>query len=286
MLAQIPSAIQKRIDEKLQCTLKQFSLSSGGCINNGGELNTSTGSYFLKWNDAHRFPKMFEAEAKGLGLLSIAKAIRIPAVILNDEIEKYQFLLLEWIESKNRSRKFWENAGEQLAHLHYNSQNYFGLNHDNYVGSLLQRNKAEESWVTFFIQQRLLPQLELLSPDQSLLSKFDVLFQKLPSLLPEEKPALLHGDLWSGNLIPDESGAPCLIDPAVYYGNREIEIAFTQLFGAFDSAFYDSYQNAFRLLPGFKDRVDLYNLYPLLVHANLFGGDYLNKVKTILNRFI
>jgi protein-ribulosamine 3-kinase len=281
---QIPHIIKGRLEQKLNTTLKHFSPVSGGCINNGGQLITSKAVLFLKWNDKNRYPKMFDAEARGLRILSNTKIIHIPDIILYDEIGDFQILVLEWIKGKDRPKNFWENLGIQIARLHQNTQPFFGLDHDNYIGSLPQTNKKENSWIDFFINQRLVHQLELLS-DQSLIKDFDGLFQKLPSLLPEEKPALLHGDLWSGNLIADENGAPCLIDPAVYYGNREIEIAFTHLFGGFSSDFYNSYTDASPLQPGFQDRIDLYNLYPLLVHVNLFGGGYLSQVKNILKKY-
>lgn len=116
--------------------------------------------------------------------------------------------------------------------------------------------------------------------------KFEALFLKLPALLPEEKPSLLHGDLWSGNLITDEKGEPCLIDPAVYYGNRETDLAMTKLFDGFDSEFYHCYNECFPLQKGFERRANLYNLYPLLVHVNLFGGSYKQSVENILDDFL
>jgi protein-ribulosamine 3-kinase len=228
---------------------------------------------------------MFEVESNGLHILSHTKIIRIPKVVLNLEIEGLQFLILEWIENKQASNNFWETLGIQLSQLHKHTQSSFGLDHDNYIGSLAQRNKPEANWIDFFINHRLTPQLELFS-DISLIKDFEILFYKLPALLPQEKASLLHGDLWSGNLMIDSNGNPCLIDPAVYYGNREIEIAFTRLFGGFNEEFYDSYNNAFALQPGFNDRIDLYNLYPLLVHANLFGGGYVSQVKRVLKKYI
>jgi protein-ribulosamine 3-kinase len=121
--------------------------------------------------------------------------------------------------------------------------------------------------------------------DHSIVKSFENLYKLLPSLLPVEVPALVHGDLWSGNVIIDQLGSPCLIDPAVHYGNREAELAFTQLFGGFDDVFYNSYHEAFKLQNGFQQRADLYNLYPLLVHVNLFGGGYVQQVRSILKKF-
>jgi protein-ribulosamine 3-kinase len=282
----VPSSIKERVSEVLKIQLKNLSSVSGGCINHGGKLQTSGGNFFIKWNDGNRYPKMFEAEAKGLKLLKSTTSLHIPDVVLVDEAGSFQFLVLEWIESATLTKKFWNIFGEQLAALHQNSHALFGLDHDNYIGSLPQKNTQTKSWVEFFISQRLQPQLELLNGDAALQKKFDALYKKLPQLLPSEKPSLLHGDLWSGNLIADNQGLPSLIDPAVYFGNREAELAFTQLFGGFDQSFYESYENVFPLVAGYDERVDVYNLYPLLVHANLFGGSYLLQMRGIVARFV
>ena len=291
MLDLIPSAIVQAIREKLKpVQLDNFSFIPGGCINHGGILVTSRGYLFIKWNDRSAFPAMFEKEAKGLDLLRTTKTIRIPEVIGYDESEIFQFILLELIESKPRVTDFWKIIGQKLAVLHQHSSPSFGLDYSNFIGSLLQHNIPSSSWIDFFIHQRLEFQINLAlenrKPVQSLKKKLEKLYLKLPALIPVEKPALLHGDLWSGNLISDQKGYPCLIDPAVYYGHRESELAYTQLFDRFDRIFYQSYEDVFPLERGFEERVDIYNLYPLLVHLNLFGGDYLHQAEAIVNRFI
>jgi len=285
----LPQAIHEKISQYLRegnrsTSIKSFSALSGGCINPGGRLHTTVGNFFLKWNNATRYAGMFASEAKGLKVLSATHAIRVPKVIFQDEVGGYQFLMLELVEEKSVASGFWRKLGEQLAALHRFSEDAFGLSFSNYIGSLPQSNSQQTDWVEFFIGQRLLPQLDLLR-STPLRQRFEKLFQQLPGLLPVEKPSLLHGDLWSGNLLRDESGRPCLIDPAVYYGHREAELAFTRLFGGFDVAFYESYNIAFPMHPGFEERVDLYNLYPLLVHTNLFGGGYQRQVETILRQF-
>jgi len=232
---------------------------------------------------------MFEAESNGLKLLLQQNTIRIPQIIGFGENEQYQFLLLEYIEQKGRGKHYWEQLGNRLASLHRTSASYFGLDHDNFIGSLKQSNTTQSSWVNFFIEQRLSAQLKL-AVDNGLagrnwVKKFESLYGELPSLLPQEQPSLLHGDLWSGNLITDEKGEPCLIDPAVYFGNREADLSMTKLFGGFDREFYSTYQQAFLLQPGFDKRVDVYNLYPLLVHVNLFGGSYIHTVESTLKIF-
>ena len=232
---------------------------------------------------------MFEVEGKGLQLLHQQNDIRIPRVIGHGKNGPHQFLLLEFIEQKSRSKNYWEQLGQRLASLHRCSSEFFGLDHDNYIGSLRQYNHHNSNWINFFIEQRLDAQVRLAikngAVDRGWEKKFEALYAKLPSLMAVEKPSLIHGDLWSGNLITDEKGEPCLIDPAVYYGNREADLAMTRLFGGFSGEFYSAYKKAFPLPPGAERRVDLYNLYPLLVHVNLFGGSYVHSVEGILRAF-
>lgn len=290
MIASIPIAIQHELETLLKAELKTFSFCSGGCINNGGKLVTSKGDYFLKWNDREKFPKMFEAEASGLKLLARPEVIRIPEVILSGEADHWQFLLLEFIDEKGKSSSYWQNLGTQLAELHRNTSDHFGLDHNNYIGSLRQINTPARNWIDFFAEQRLEVQIKLAVDNKKTGSEiarlFESLRKKLSDLLPVEKPSLLHGDLWSGNLITDSKGEPCLIDPAVYYGHREAELAFTTLFGGFSTNFYESYESNFPLIPGYKDRFDIYNLYPLMVHVNLFGGGYASQVVAILRNVV
>lgn len=281
----------KLLEEKFhqRVLLKDFTTIGGGCINNGGKLNTSDGNFFLKWNDTSKFPGMFDAEVKGLNLMSTSNTLRIPKAIGASSNGPYQFIVMEFIESHSKKGDYWEQLGFGLAAMHKVSSDAYGLDHDNYMGSLSQFNATKNSWIEFFITQRLEVQLKL-SVDSRTMSlvhqkKFESLYKKLPSILIEERPALVHGDLWNGNLITDDKGSPCLIDPAVYFGNREVDLAMTHLFGGFTDTFYKSYQDAFPLESGFQDRFDVYNLYPLLVHVNLFGQGYLSQVLSLLNKF-
>ena len=292
MISRIPSSVLEGVTESLKIPVPSvlgFSFASGGCINQGGKIETVNGNYFLKWNDEKKFPAMFEAESKGLQLLNIQGVIRIPDVIACGTRNSFQFLLLEFIDQKSKARNYWQQLGDKLAALHRCSAPYFGLDHDNYIGSLRQLNHPDSNWIAFFIEQRLTVQvkhaIDAGSAPSDWAKKFESLYARLPSLLPQEKPALLHGDLWSGNLITDDKGEPCLIDPAVYYGNREADLAMTKLFGGFEPEFYRAYEQAFPLEPGYQGRVDLYNLYPLLVHVNLFGGSYVHSVDGILRAF-
>jgi fructosamine-3-kinase len=290
MLSAIPNPIIQTLTSAMKGEITDFVFSSGGCINPGGRLVTSSGNYFLKWNDAQRFPGMFEAEKKGLFLLSAADVIKIPSVSLMGEAGGFQFILLEFIDAKRKSSTYWQALGTQLARLHRNSAASYGLDHDNYIGSLRQKNKTHADWLEFFIEERLSRQLQVARDNDRITKEvvvhFENLFKKLPQLLTSEAPALLHGDLWSGNLITGESGEPVLIDPAVYYGHRECEIAFTGLFGGFSPEFYQSYDESFPLQQGYRQRFEIYNLYPLMVHVNLFGGGYLGQVVSILRQFV
>lgn len=291
----IPDQIIRGARECLSKTLQQdltidgFIPCGGGCINHGGKIQTSNGDYFIKWNDATRYPNMFNSEASGLNLLTKANAVRIPRQVGVDVSGSLQFIIMEFIQSKSRSIDYWELLGRGLATLHRTSAPAYGLDHDNYIGSLPQVNLAKPSWVEFFITERLEVQIRIgtnsRALDLSVVKKFEGLYTRLPTILHEEKPTLLHGDLWSGNLMTDDKGQPCLIDPATYYGHREVDLAMTQLFGGFSEDFYRSYQNAFPLERGFHERFDLYNLYPLLVHVNLFGQGYMSQLLSILKRY-
>ena len=206
------------------------------------------------------------------------------------EIDGKKFLLIEYIESRSRREDFWELFGAALAEMHKrNSADEFGLDHDNYIGRLPQSNKMCPDWIDFFINERLEPQLSLALDfkriDKSYAIKFRNLYNKLPSLLPAESPSLLHGDLWSGNYMVGNLGEPVIIDPAVYYGHREIEISFTRMFGGFGDEFYKTYHETYPLLPDFDERIDIYNLYPYLVHVNLFGTSYLGGVDRVIKKY-
>lgn len=289
----IPEEVKNHIEAHFtgkDFKIKSFTPASGGCINNGGHLKSSEGDFFLKWNDAKKFPGMFEAEAKGLKLLRQPKVIKVPEIEDFGEGNTYSYILMEHIDPSARKSNYWEKFGEQLASLHKNTIEKYGLDHDNYIGSLPQKNNWLDNWVEFLITRRFEPMVKLAiesgRADSNLPNKFEKLYGKLRGLLVSEPPSLIHGDLWSGNVLVDKEGDPCIIDPAVYYGNREIELAFTKLFGGFDPDFYESYIRALPLEGGYQDRFELYNLYPLLVHVNLFGGSYLHQLQQILRRFV
>jgi protein-ribulosamine 3-kinase len=261
----------------------------GGCINEAYMLKSANGRYFIKYNSAAAFPGMFEKEAAGLKILADTNTISVPEVITTGESGKNAYLLLQYIESGTPGRNFWNEFGTKLADLHRNTNDHFGLDHDNYIGSLVQANKPNPDFFSFFVSERIEPQLKdarnkgAFNPGD--IRYFDSLFKSLQDIIPVEKPALLHGDLWSGNFMVTNGGSPCLIDPAVYYGHREADIATTQLFGGFQPEFYHAYNHAWPMEKDWQKRVDIFNLYPLLVHVNLFGGGYAAQVLRIIRQF-
>jgi protein-ribulosamine 3-kinase len=234
---------------------------------------------------------MFKAEAKGLTRLRDAQALRVPAVIAVGEAEETLFILLEWLPiGRGTSPDAAKRLGEGLAALHAQAQSQHGLDHDNFIGRLPQANSLTDRWTDFYCNQRIRAQMgiarqrgELPKQREHLLN---ALLEKLPSLLPDATPSLLHGDLWGGNYAVLEDGSPAIYDPAVYYGHREVELAFTELFGGFPSSFYDAYNATLPLDPGYAERKRLYQLYPLMVHMNLFGGHYGSQVDAIARHYI
>jgi len=283
----IPSEIKRRIITQLgnalntTITVNGESSIVGGCINNAIKINTNKGDFFVKWNTNSK-ANMFQSEYNGLKVLKDTNTIRIPNVLCFDD----DFLILEFISPSNPNNAFWEVFGQKLALMHKQTHSKFGLDFDNYIGSLYQDNTQNKNWTEFFIQNRLQAQLSIGNLSGTLLSDFDKLFQKLPNLFPNEKPALLHGDLWIGNFLAKNGDTPMLIDPAIYYGNREMDIAMSKLFGGFNSDFYFAYNESRPLENGWEERIQICNLYPLLVHVNLFGGAYINQVKNILSYYV
>jgi fructosamine-3-kinase len=277
----------------LGATVTRAEPLSGGDINAAYRLELGDGRrVFAKTND--RAPAgFFEAEARGLGWLSEARAVRLPAVLGSGPGREgaSPFLLLEWIEPGARVRDFDERLGERLASLHRAGAPGFGLDRDNFIALLPQSNQAEPSWAAFYRERRLSPLIELARrrgiEDAGLDRDFDRLLPRLEQLVgPAEPPARLHGDLWGGNLHVDAAGQPALIDPAVYGGHREVDLAMMRLFGGFGPRVFEAYAASYPLAPGHRERVALYQLYPLLVHLCSFGAGYLAQLKSALAPYV
>lgn len=268
--------------------LEDAFIQSAGHINTIAKLQTNKGVFILKWNHEELSP--YKEEFKGLQLLDSLSQFKVPEPLHFGSNLSVNYLLMEFIPETPKTIKFWINLAESLATLHAQSNTHFGLDHDNYIGALPQSNKFHDNWIDFFINERLEPQIGLAYyeglVDLSYLKNFQRIYPKLPTLIPKELPALLHGDLWSGNILATSDDMPALIDPAVYYGHREMELAFTKLFGGFESIFYATYSEIFPLQSGFQIREEIYLLYPLLVHANSFGPSYLTKVSHILKKYL
>jgi fructosamine-3-kinase len=265
---------------------------SGGDINQAQRVTLADGrELFVKTNP--RAPAtMFPAEARGLAWLAEARALRTPAVVaVSAPDADTSYLVLELVRRGPPQRGFDDALGRGLAALHRFGAPGFGLDHDNFIGRLPQANRPAATWADFYRAERLEPQLRL-AADHGLASPamrrgFAALFGVLGDRVgPVEPPARLHGDLWGGNLMCDDSGAPCLIDPAVYGGHREVDLAMMRLFGGFGDRAFAAYDEAWPLADGHEERVDLYQLYPLMVHVNLFGGGYGASVEAALQRLV
>jgi protein-ribulosamine 3-kinase len=221
--------------------------------------------------------------------LAATKLIRTPGVIASGIAGSYQVLVLEWIEQGLKSTDFWELFGKQLSALHGITQEQFGFTSNNYMGALPQYNDPLADWCDFFVQRRLEPQLKLAVDKQLLPPKevrlFDGLYKQLSAIFPAHMPGLLHGDLWSGNFLCDEDQQPVLIDPAVYYGLPAVDMGMTTLFGGFDQIFYDSYFYYAPPAPNYREQWEVCNLYPLLIHLNLFGNSYLPGILRTIERY-
>lgn len=259
--------------------------AGGGCINRGAVLETESGaSFFAKMNDKAP-PDMFPKEAEGLQALQVEGGPRVPEVYHAGA----HFILLENLDPGPHKSGYWPQLGRELAALHRQSNDQFGFHHHNYIGSTPQKNPWMEDGFEFFARYRLLYQARL-GRDRGHLSTDDVrrvesIANRLQDLVPAQDPALIHGDLWSGNVITDREGNPAIIDPATHYGWAEAELAMTGLFGRFPAAFYEAYGDHYPLEPGVKGRFPIYNLYHLLNHVNLFGGGYLSQVRSVLSKY-
>lgn len=262
----------------------------GGDINDAFRLESFNKKYFLKVNSANNFPQLFKKEARALDTLKKTKTFNVPKVVnVGEAGSDFQYLLLDWIESSNPTVVNWENLGRNLAKLHQNTNPQFGWTEDNYIAIVLQPNKFADSWSDFYSENRIMPMMKLLQNKQLITSKqiksAENLCKQLKDIFPEEKPALIHGDFWNGNILANKKGEFTVIDPAIYYGHREMDIAIAKLFGGFDDTFFEAYQENFPLAPNCSERLPIAQLFPLLIHAYLYEGYYVKDVQTILKKF-
>ena len=262
----------------------------GGCISPTARLDSDAGSFFLKWGSPDLPDGILAAEARGLRQLGEAGEVRVPGVVAEGTGSDPVWLLMEWLEPGSAGRDAWARLGAELAALHRHRADRFGADTDNYIGSLPQANERMDSWPAFWRDRRLEPQLRS-AIDRGLMGgadrrRFDDLFGHLQELLAvgnEDGPSLLHGDLWSGNVHMTADGAAAIIDPSVYHGHREVDLAMADLFGGFGPAFRSAYDDAWPLSPGYAPtRRAIYQLYYLLVHVNLFGSGYVGRTRSAL----
>lgn len=287
----VPAALARRLVPHVGAGAA-FTPVGGGCIARAMRVEVPRGVFFLKWG-ADDVARTFAAEADGLAALREAgMPLVVPAAVAHAGAtpEAPGFLLLEWIDEGAATPAFWERLGEGLAALHRHTGPAYGFHGDNFIGRLAQANAWHDRWPDFFAAHRLEPQAERARRGGHWQAAWDAPFAALLAALPEVLPArpvpsLVHGDLWRGNVLATAEGRPALIDPAVYFGDRETDLAMTALFGGFAPAFYDAYQAAWPLEPGHAERRDVYNLYHVLNHLNHFGGSYAGQVDALLRRW-
>ena len=278
----LPDDVRAAVEGALG-TIRSARPVGGGCISDAWRVETADRAAFVKHNAAAP-AAMFAAEADGLRALRAAAGehLRVPAVLAlgGDGGESGGWIALEWLEPASPGRDHGERLGRGLAAVHDGGDGGWGWERDNWIGSLPQGNESAASWPDFWRDRRLGPQLDLARRAGRLPAtegEWARLFDRLPGLLEagdDEGPSLVHGDLWSGNALATSTG-PAIIDPAVYRGHREVDLAMAELFGGFGAAFFAAYDEARPLRPGYREqRRGIYQLYYLLVHVNLFGGDY------------
>lgn len=286
------STIISEIESATGKNLQDATITSigGGCINSAFRLDNGDMSYFIKVNSP-RLAAMFEAEAHGLQEMKATQSIRVPEVICFGEADGHSYLALEYIPLGSLRGGASTLLGEQLAQMHMAPQPYFGWHMDNTIGSTPQINDRSHDWLSFWQQERIGQQLrfaagngfggQLQSQGEKLLADMDKLLEGH-----DPKPALLHGDLWGGNAAGDDQGMPVIFDPACYYGDREADLAMTELFGGFGGDFFAAYNATYPVDSGYQMRKTLYNLYHIINHLNLFGGGYLGQAESMIDRLL
>lgn len=281
---------KEKLSEKLGINVLQIKPVSGGDINKSYCIVSDREKYFIKLNFSKNYPGLFKAESLGLKKLSVSNYLGIPTVLKTGEIGDQQYLLMEWIYTELNPKLYSnELLARGLVAIHQTHQENFGFESDNYIGTLKQFNNYHRSWADFYYAERLMPLLRLIVEKNKLdsfwLNKLELLHVRLADIFPEEKPSLLHGDLWSGNVMGGKGGKPHIYDPAVYFGHREMDLGMMKLFGGFDNDVFEIYNELFPLENEWQFRIQLTQLYPIMVHAVLFGGIYVKEVLNTLTLF-
>lgn len=257
----------------------------GGCINNASRIQGQDGStYFVKTN-ASRFLEAFEAESHALTVMAASNAIRVPCPVATCAAGGQSALVMEYLKMGRSFRNDWQRMGRELARMHRHSADQHGWKHDNFIGSTPQINTCQTDWITFYRECRLIPQIKWARQRSLALRQADALLDILPSLFEDYAPvpSLLHGDLWSGNAGFLDDGTPVIFDPASYYGDRETDLAMSEMFGGFPAEFYHAYTGEWPIHKGYLQRKQLYILYHTLNHFNIFGGGYGHQAEAIIH---
>ncbi len=280
---------REKLENILGSGIKKVNAVSGGDIAEAYLIETASQRVFCKLMRGPSALETLQAEMDGLGQILSTKSIKTPQVYFCEDLEGQVCLGMEFVESKTPAPAEMQKLGEQLAQMHHASSEEFGYHKDNFIGSLPQYNRKHTSWTSFYVEQRLLPQFQLaVSKNLMLTSEVpekQIMTAVLSPYFDGVTPSLLHGDLWSGNYLISTTGKPYLIDPAVYYGDPVVDLAMTRLFGGFGIDFYKAYKTNTAVLENEEEKTELYQLYYLLVHLNLFGRSYYDSVKRIMRQY-
>ncbi len=280
---------QQSIGQVIGSPIRHIKALSGGDISSVYLLETHSERLLCKINAGPLAHEMFLAEKKGLMALQETNTIKCPSVFHCEQLQSGACLVMEFIESRSPTTKDMQKFGEQLAALHSVTATSFGWAEDNFIGSLGQSNRPNQSWVDFYVKERLMPQLEMARKKQLLYENDLVTGKRLKRCIEKYflniRPGLLHGDLWGGNYLITTKGEPCLIDPAIYYGDPMVDIAMSRLFGGFTNALYKAYEANVDKIEYYEEKVELYQLYYILVHLNLFGSSYYAQTRRLLDKY-
>ncbi|WP_158259152.1 fructosamine kinase family protein [Flagellimonas meridianipacifica] len=282
--------LKSHLETVLGSPIKGSKSVSGGDIANAYVIEIASNRFFLKTSSKPWAEQLFISESRNLKQLEATHTIKVPKVYAEGIFDQTGYLILEFIESKTPNSSDFERLGHELAELHLVPQpDVFGFQFDNYIGHLSQNNTIEKDWSVFYVQHRIIPQIQM-AKEKGLFSKGDIpprenLEKTCTSLIGQVKPAILHGDLWGGNFLIAKDGTPVLIDPSTYIGHSEVDLAMSRLFGGFGPSFYSAYHKLILPHPKQKELTELYQLYYLLVHLNLFGSSYRTSVLATINKY-